>query len=108
MFKNKISHMNRGILVGFLKPFKTRMDGEMIALLSIIRLREPPVATIISKEFRDIKLWCKFCKILQMEDLCKAIFTLFRAMYAPMMVLWLSDIKIPAVDKVRIFWVTIF
>ena len=108
MFKKQSSHMSRGIFLGFVKPCKTRMGGEIIALLRLIKMREPLVETTISKEFRDLKLWCKFCTILHMKDLWKAIFTLCHAMYAPMMVLWLADMKIPAMDKVRIFWVIIF
>ena len=84
------------------------MGGEMIALLCLIRLREPLVATKISKEFRDLKLWGKFCIILQNEDLWKGIFTLCREMYAPMRVLPLADMKITEMDKVRMFWVIIF
>ena len=49
MFKNQRNNMKRGTFLGFVKPCETSMGGEMIELFCLIRLREPLVATTISK-----------------------------------------------------------
>lgn len=103
MFKKQSKLMNGGLPLGFVKPCDVRMGGKIIALLRLLRLRHPLVGTLVLKEFRDLKICPQFCTVLQVDELWTAIFTFCRAMYAVMRALRLADMKVPAMDKVRVY-----
>ena len=85
--------------LSFIKIAETRMGGKIIALLRLVRLRDPLVATIVSAEFRKINKWRSFCALVQQDDLWAYIFSVCRAFYPVMRVLRLADSKIPVMDK---------
>lgn len=99
MFRNHSARYNSGRELLFVKPCETRMGGEIISLLRLLRLRDPLVSTTCSKEFKELKQWPEFCTILQNDDLWKFIFAICRATYAPMRILRLADMKVPGMGK---------
>ena len=104
MFKRQSKLMNGGMPLTFVKPCDVRMTGEIIALLRLLRLRHALVATSVLIGFRELNLCPQFCTILQVDELWTVIFTFCRAMYAVMRALWLADMKVPAMDKVRVYY----
>ena len=79
------------------------MAGEHIALLRLLRLKTALRATITSKEFVDLRVFPKQTTILMSDDFWKYLFSMCRALYAPMRVLRLADQKTPAMDKLLYF-----
>ena len=81
------------------------MAGELIGLLRLLRLRKILRATVTSKEFQDnwLKTFRRECLIIESNEFWKYLFTLCRALYAPMRILRLADQKIPAMDKLHYY-----
>ena len=81
------------------------MAGELIGLLRLLRLQNILRATILSKEFQDnwLKTFHRECLIIESNEFWKYLFTLCRALYAPMQILCLADQKIPAMDKLHYY-----
>ena len=61
MFQKHSARYNSGRELLFVKPCETRMGGEIISLLRLLRLRDPLVSTTCLKEFKDLKLWPYRC-----------------------------------------------
>ena len=99
MFKEHTKRFFNGISLTFIKPSDTRMGGEMIGLLRLLRLRDALVSTTVSSEFRGLNIEKEFCSIVQLDKLWKVIFYVCRAFYGPMRVLRLADTKVPSMDK---------
>jgi len=75
------------------------MAGEHIAILRLLRLKNALLATIHSKEFKDLRVFDSVCQVLMNPDFWKWAFVMSCALYAPMRVLRLADQKSPAMDK---------
>ena len=103
MFRKHSKDHNKGISLSFIKIAETRMGGNIIALLRLLRLRDPLVATIVSAEFRKLKCWRSFSSLAQNEGLWEYIFKVCRAFYPVMRVLRLADSKIPVMDKLYFY-----
>ena len=99
MFKKYSRQHNHGVHLGFVKPSECRMAGEHIAILRLLRLKNALTATILSKEFIDLRVFNSVCQVLMNPDFWKWAFVMCRALYAPMRVLRLADQKLPAMDK---------
>ena len=103
MFKKYSREHNNGIPLGFIKPSECWMAGEQIALLCLLRLRNALKATVMSKEFRDLKVFWGGSDIILCDDFWKYLFLMCQALYAPMRVLRLADQKTPAMDKLYFY-----
>ena len=79
------------------------MAGEHIAILRLLRLKNALLATINSKEFKDLRVFDSVCQILMNPDFWKWTFVMCRALYAPMRVLRLADQKSAAMDKLNYY-----
>jgi len=99
MFKHYTKIHNNGIFLGFTKPSECRMAGECIALTRLLRLREALKATITSKEFLDLNSFKPETFCLNNDSFWLYLFTMCRAMYAPMRVLRLADQQVPGMEK---------
>jgi hypothetical protein len=103
MFKKYSHQHNHGVHLGFIKPSECRMAGEHIAILRLLRLKNALLATINSKEFKDLRVFDSVCQVLMNPDFWKWTFVMCRALYAPMRVLRLADQKLAAMDKLNYF-----
>ena len=105
IFKTHSLIHNNNVFIGFIKISKCRMAGELIGLLRLLRLRKILRATVTSKEFQDnwLKTFRRECLIIESNEFWKYLFTLCRALYAPMRILRLADQKIPAMDKLHYY-----
>ena len=103
MFKRQSKLMNGGLPLSLVKPCDVRMAGKIITLIRLLRLRHALVATLVLIGFRELNLCPQICTILQLDELLTVIFTFCRAMYAVMRALRLADMKVPAMDKVRVY-----
>ncbi len=65
----------------------------------MLRLKNALTATILSKEFINLRVFTSVCQVLMNPDFWKWAFVMCRALYAPMPVLRLADQKSPAMDK---------
>ena len=65
----------------------------------MLRLKNALLATINSKEFKDLRVFDSVCQVLMNPDFWKWTFVMCRALYAPMRLLRLADQKSPAMDK---------
>jgi len=99
MFKKYSRQHNHGVHLGFVKPSECWMAGKHIAILQLLRLKNALTATILSKEFIDLRVFNSVCQVLMSPDFWKWAFVMCRALYAPMQVLRLADQKSPAMDK---------
>jgi hypothetical protein len=79
------------------------MGGAHIAICWLLRLKNALQATINSPEFIVLRLFKEEISILQSEDFWNYVFSICRALYAPMRVLGLADQKIAAMDKVHFY-----
>ena len=103
MFKTHSKAHNNGIALSFIKIADTHLGGTIIALLCLLRLRDPLVATTVSSEFRKLNVWREFSSLVQRDDLWQYIFTMCRAFYPVMRVLPLADSKIAVMDKLYFY-----
>ena len=84
MFKKYSRQHNHGVHLGFVKPSECRMAGEHIAILRLLRLKNALTATILSKEFIDLRVFNSVCQVLMNPDFWKWAFVMCRALHAPM------------------------
>ena len=103
IFEQHSREHNHGVYLGFIKPSECRMAGEHIALLRLLRLRNALGSTILSKEWKDLRIFNADCAILMNQDFWKLLFVMGRALYAPMRLLRLADQKTPAMDKLYFY-----
>lgn len=95
MLKHCTKLHNNGIHVGFIKPSECR--------LRLLRLKAALQATVTSREFLDLKLFCKESAIAMDDNFWQYLFVMCRALYAPMRVLRLADQKTAAMDKLYFY-----
>ena len=69
MLKKHSKDDYNAISLSFIKIADTRMVGKIIALLRLLRLRDPLVTTINSNEFRKSSVWWKFSSLLLRDEL---------------------------------------
>ena len=103
MFKKYSRQHNHGVHLGFIKPSECWMAGEHIAILRLLRLKNALLATIHSKEFKDLRVFDSVCQVLMNPYFWKWTFVMCRALYAPMRVLRLADQKSAAMDKLNYY-----
>jgi hypothetical protein len=103
MFKKYSRQHNHGVHLGFINPSECRMAGEHIAILRLLQLKNALLATINSKEFKDLCVFDSVCQVLMNPDFWKWTFVMCRALYAPMRVLCLADQKSAAMDKLNYY-----
>mmetsp|Transcript_29159 Transcript_29159/g.69418 ORF Transcript_29159/g.69418 Transcript_29159/m.69418 type:complete len:526 (+) Transcript_29159:715-2292(+) len=82
-----------------MKVSECRMAGHFLALLRLLRLKHALIATVTSKEFRDLKDFESIAQLLINDDFWLYLFSMCRALYAPMRVLRLADQKTPAMGQ---------
>lgn len=103
MFKKYSREHNKGIPLGFIQPSECRMAGEHIALLRLLRLRNALKSTVMSREFKDLRVFQDASAIIMDDEFWKFVFVMCRALYAPMRILRLADLKTPAMDKLYFY-----
>ena len=99
IFKEHSRKHNGGVNLGFIKPSECRMAGEHIALLRLLRLKEALKSTVTSPEFLELKDFKAAAAIIENHNFWKFFFLMCSALYAPMHVLRLADLKTPPMDK---------
>jgi len=106
IFRKYSKNANKGIVVGFIKSSECRMAGEHIALCRLLRLKPSLWATCISQEFNDggfRRTFMDEVSIIESDDFWTYLFSMCRALYAPMRVLRLADQKCPSMDKLHYY-----
>ena len=106
IFRKYSKNANRGIVVGFVKPSECQMAGEHIALCRLLRLKSALRATCISQEFNEggfRRTFIDEISIIESDDFWTYLFSMCRALYAPMRVLRLADQKTPSMDKLHYY-----
>jgi len=103
IFKEHSRKHNGGVNLGFIKPSECRMAGEHIALLCLLRLKDALKSTVTSSEFLELKDFKAAAAIIGNDNFWKYLFLMCRALYAPMRVLRLADLKTPAMDKLYFY-----
>ena len=79
------------------------MAGEHIALLRLLRLKDALKSTVTSSEFLELKDYKAATAIIGNDNFWKYLFLMCHALYAPMRVLCLADLKTPAMDKLYFY-----
>ncbi len=79
------------------------MGGVHIAICWLLRLKNAPWATINSPKFITLRQFKEEVSILQSENFWNYVFSMCRALYAPMRVLRLADQKVAAMDKLHFY-----
>ena len=82
------------------------MAGEHIALCRLLRLKSALRATCISQEFNEggfRRTFIDEISIIESDDFWTYLFSMCRALYAPMRVLRLADQKTPSMDKLHFY-----
>ena len=69
MLKKNSKDNNNDIHLGFIKIEDTRMGGNIISLLRLLRLRDPLAIEIHSNEFRKLNVRWEFCSLLLRGEL---------------------------------------
>ena len=90
---------NNGRVLGFVKPSECRMGGEEIALLRVLRLRPALQECVSSREFLALNEFQEVAYVILLDSVWEHIFVFCRAMYAPMRLLRLADMKTPCMSK---------
>jgi hypothetical protein len=103
MFRKYTRQHNKGVYVGFIKPSKCQMGGELISLLHLLRLKDTLRSTINSKEFLDLKIFKLECCVLNNEKFWMYLFLMCHVLYAPMRVLRLADQQMASLDKLYFY-----
>ena len=103
MFKKYTRKNNKGIFVGFIKPSKCRMGGELASLLHLMCLKDALRSTINSKEFLDLNNFKEECCVLNNNNFWMYLFLMCRVLYAPMHVLRLADQQTASMDKLYFY-----
>jgi hypothetical protein len=79
------------------------MAGAHIALCRVLRLKNALRATINMPEFIALRQFKEEISILQSEDFWNYLFSMCRALHAPMRLLRLADQKVAAMDKMHFY-----
>jgi hypothetical protein len=103
IFKKFTKLHNHGLHLGFIKDTEVRMGGAHIAICQLLRLKNALRAAINSPKFIVLRQFKEEISILQSEDFWNYVFSMCRALYAPMRVLRLADQKVAAMDKVHFY-----
>ncbi len=103
IFKKYTKLHNRGLHFGFIKDTDARMAGAHITLCRVLQLKNALRATINSPEFITLKQFKAEISILQSEDFWNYLFSMCRALYAPMHLLRFADQKVAAMDKMHFY-----
>ena len=103
MFRKYTRQHNKGVYVGFIKPSKCQMGGELISLLHLLRLKDALRSTINSKEFLDLNNFKEECCVLNNDNFWMYLFLMCRVLYAPMRVLRLADQQTASMDKLYFY-----
>jgi len=103
IFKEHSRKHNGGVNLGFIKPSECRMAGEHIALLRLLRPKDALKSTVTSSEFLELKDFKAAAAVIGNDNFWKYLFLMCRALYAPMRVLCLADLKTPAMDKLYFY-----
>jgi hypothetical protein len=106
IFQKYSKNTNRGIVVGFIKSSECQMAGEHIALCRLLHLKSALRATCLSQEFNDGSYRRTFTDevlIIESKNFWTYLFSMCRALYAPMCVLRLADQKTPSMDKLHYY-----
>ena len=94
---------NRGRHVGLLRGAGTRFATWFYAMIRLVRMRNPLLATIHQEKFRSLELNNRARHaIIDIQDLVfwKALYAILRATYPAIRVLRYCDSNTPAMDKV--------
>jgi hypothetical protein len=103
MFRKYTRKHKKGIFVGFIKPSKCRMGGELVSLLRLLRLKDALRSTINSKEFLDLNNFKEECCALNNYSFWMYLFLMCHVLYAPMRVLRLADHQTASMDKLYFY-----
>ena len=106
IFRKYTKNANKSIVVGFIKPSECQMAGQHIPLCRLLCLKSALRATCISQEFNDGGFRRTFLDevlIIESDDFWSYLFSMCRALYAPMQVLQLADRKCPSMDKLQYY-----
>ena len=93
---------NKGKHVGLLRGAGTRFATWFYAMIRLLRMRNPLLATIHQEKFRGLELKeSARLAVLDIQDTVfwKALYTLLRATYPAIRVLRYCDSNTPAMDK---------
>ena len=75
------------------------MGGELIALLQLLCLRAPIQEMVSNKEFRNLNEFQDVAYVILLDSVWGYMFLFCCAMYAPMHLLCLADMKTPCMNK---------
>lgn len=90
---------NDGLNIGLIRASDTRMGGHFIAFLRFLRLKSAIQSTVMSVEFKKLKVGLGIAKLLQMDKLWDQFTILVKAVYPILKVLRLADKKSPSMDQ---------
>ncbi len=76
---------------------------EHLALLHLLRLKDVLKSTVTSLEFLELKDFKAAAAIIGNDNFWKDLFLMCCALYAPMRVLRVADLKTPAMDKLYFY-----
>ena len=103
IFKKYTRKHNKGIFVGFIKPSKCQMGGELISPLCLLHLKDALRSTINSTEFLDLNNFKEECCVLKNNNFWMYLFLMCHVLFAPMRVLCLSNQQTASMDKLYFY-----
>ena len=99
IFHKHTRNHNEGRDIGLIRAAGTRMAGNAIVLLRLLRLKPALISTITSPDFLQFKLQAALCKLLLSDKMWKDIEIIIKAVYPALLLLRLADKKTPAMDR---------
>ena len=107
MFLKMSARFNKGRKVSLMRPSGTRMAGYWIAWTRVLRLKSTFEALIVDPAYLDLPKKQRppdqLVEILKMNDFWGFTYKFMRAMYGPLRLLRLADMKTACMDKLRYF-----
>jgi hypothetical protein len=98
---------SKGRKIGLIRPSGTRMAGYWIAWTRVLRLKDAFESLLVSPAFKELKKSQKppedLIAILKMTEFWGFLYHFMRAMYGPLRLLRLCDMKDPCMDKILYF-----
>lgn len=99
LFQKKSKDFNDGRNIGLIRAADTRMAGYIIAMMRLVRLREPLINTVTSRQFIDMKVPKVLSRLIQSNLFWKHCMLIVKHLTTALCILRLADQKTPAMSE---------
>lgn len=99
IFQKKSRDFNDGRNIGLIRAAETRMAGYIIALQRLVRLRQPLVNTVTSRQYIDLKLPRVISKLVLSDKYWEIVTNMVQVLIPALKLLRIADQKQPGMDR---------